>query len=513
MVNYYKSDIIPIILNRFKVNDIVIKGFFEEEIMNQVLMYCNDNDVHYSMIDLFENSDEKMINNLSLDTLNNFTDYGAIFLNGDPNWYTIFNELNIIKEKNKEFPLVFICNNIFPHKRRDSYINPKVIPIEFLNDYTDHLIYNGINIKDGLFHAIEESACRNGVLTAIEDFINENSSIGIMRIKFLNGITILYQDDTISKIRIGRIFEEISGKELEYDDFSDNIFKNQILTNHIINHEINEDDLNNLKEELDKKDKVINDFENQIDIQDIELNLKNSQIDNIDSKLDLKETQIKNIESKLINRDVEINNLNSKLNSLNNEINSLKSQIVLNDQKELELNNKLKVVNDKIQYQVSQLTDKDNQIFELYEREKKFDSIKQQYRSQLSKLDNKNYCISCYKEEIDNNNLEIEYLKKDNMTKKILSPFAYVYLIFKSKPNELLLNFKLYKLIKNSKCFDIGFYLNNNKDIQESKWCKYFSPELHYVCNGFNEERKFNKKYYNRNSKKELLEYILNCNQ
>ena len=57
-----------------------------------------------------------------------------------------------------------------------------------------------------------------------------------------------------------------------------------------------------------------------------------------------------------------------------------------------------------------------------------------------------------------------------------------------------------------------SFYLNNNKDIQNSKWCKYFSPELHYVCNGFRENRKFNKKYFNRNSKEELLDYILNCN-
>ena len=65
--------------------------------------------------------------------------------------------------------------------------------------------------------------------------------------------------------------------------------------------------------------------------------------------------------------------------------------------------------------------------------------------------------------------------------------------------------------MKESKCFDIGYYLANNKDIQESNWCRYFSPELHYVCNGFGEKRKFNKKYFNRNSKKELLDYIINC--
>ena len=139
------------------------------------------------------------------------------------------------------------------------------------------------------------------------------------------------------------------------------------------------------------------------------------------------------------------------------------------------------------------------------------DLMKYQYSTQLSKLDTKEYCISCYKEEINNNHLEIEYLRKDTVTRKIISPLSYVYLIFKSKPKEISLNIRLYKALKNSKCFDIGFYLNNNVDLINSKWCKFFSPELHYVCNGFYEQRKFNKKYFNRTSKEELLDYIINC--
>ena len=65
--------------------------------------------------------------------------------------------------------------------------------------------------------------------------------------------------------------------------------------------------------------------------------------------------------------------------------------------------------------------------------------------------------------------------------------------------------------MKDSKCFDVGYYLNKNNDLIESKWCKFFSPELHYVCVGFSEQRKFNKKYFNRNSKKELLVYLNDC--
>ena len=147
----------------------------------------------------------------------------------------------------------------------------------------------------------------------------------------------------------------------------------------------------------------------------------------------------------------------------------------------------------------------------IHQNENNLLQVKKQSLNHLSQLNNKEYCISCYKEEISNNKAEITYLKRNSIKKKFLSPLAYIYLILNSNPNDLSLNLKLYKALKDSQCFDIGYYLKNNKDIQESKWCKYFSPQLHYVCKGFKESRKFNKKYFNRNSKKELLDYILNC--
>lgn len=127
-----------------------------------------------------------------------------------------------------------------------------------------------------------------------------------------------------------------------------------------------------------------------------------------------------------------------------------------------------------------------------------------------SKLKNNENCIKSYKNEIKENHLEIQYLKKNSFFKKIFGPLSYLFLILKSKPKELYLNFKLYSALKNSEYFDIGYYLNNNVDILNSGWCNYFSPELHYVCNGFDEKREFNKKFFNINSKKELLNYIKN---
>ena len=129
---------------------------------------------------------------------------------------------------------------------------------------------------------------------------------------------------------------------------------------------------------------------------------------------------------------------------------------------------------------------------------------------QLSKSEREKYCIRCFKEEINNNKAEISYLKNSSLTKKILSPLSYPYLIINSKPEELITNLKLYKSLKKSECFDVGYYINKYPDIPKSKWYKYFSPELHYVCKGFDEKREINKKYFNKNNKKALLNDIKN---
>lgn len=564
MYNYYDLDIIPIILSRFKVNHIIISGFDDKSVVNLIFKYCEDNGASYTAIDFKDGVNNEFIQDYTLNVLPSLRNYDAIFLNDDPNWYTVYNELNMINENNEEFPLVFICHNIFPHKRRDSYIDPEIIPKEFRNEFSKGFEYDNVFLQDKFYHAIEENTSKNGVLTAIEDFISENSSIGMMDIKLLNGITILYPINNISKIRLGKLSEEISGYDLEFDELSDTILENQILTNYISNLNISNENLEmiqDIKFELEKKEKIIEDYEEKIKIHDNELNYKNSQIETMDSKLSLKDAQIKNFESKLINSNNEVDflntriqnsnneitslnnklqdannqitslkneldynthdfnnkehNLNTKINDANSKIASLESSISQKEQLENDINNRLDIANNQIKKNIEEINSKDEYILikekELDDSKRVLNLIKKQYDAKLSKLDTKEYCISCYEDEIINNNLEIQYLKKDTLTRKIFSPLAYLYLILKSDTKELSLNFKLYKAMKNSKCFDIGFYLANNKDILESKWCKYFSPELHYVCNGFDENRKFNKKYFNRNSKKELLDYIINC--
>ena len=586
MSNFYDSKTILEILRVFKVKNLVLSNVTDKNLIDDIKRF----DFNLTLINA---DDENSINGNPLSVLSELKNYDAIFIDGDANWYTVFNELDIVKNSNDEFPLVFVCNNVFPNKRRDSYINPEAIPPEFRQKFAKELPIQcndeTVNIVDEYFHACDENTPKNGVLTAIEDFLSENSHISVMKIHFLDGITVLYPKHQVNEKRINIINNALQGEKTDAVSLSDKIIENRLLASYINKYNEYGDDFNKFEEELSKKDNLIANYENELFLINREISIKDSQVKSIESKLSLKDSQIKNAESKLVNNEKKIDALEDQLKSASNDFSekessfndrivsledqlksanddfsekessfndrivSLENQIKsanddfsekessLNDkvisledqlssansefsQKESIFNNKLISLENKLNRKTSEfenlssnIKQKDDQLKikqqELNEVENKLDNLQHRYTKQLSKLDSNRYCISCFKEEISNNGLEIEYLKNNTLTKKILSPVGYLYLILKSNPKEMSLNLKLYKAIKDSNCFDIGFYLNKNKDLIGSKWCKYFSPELHYVCKGFDEDRLFNKKYFNRDSKKELLDYLLTCNK
>ena len=581
---FYDSDRILEILRIFKVKNIVLSDVANRDLIDTIKK-CDFN------LTLINADDENSIDGNPLNVLPELTNYDAIFIDGDANWYTVFNELDIVKRSNEEFPLVFICNNVFPNKRRDSYKDPEAIPSEFRQKFAKELpiAYNDetINIVDDHYHACEENTPKNGVLTAIEDFLSENSYIGVMKANVLDGITVLYPRIQINEKRINIIYNSLQSEKNESISLSDKLIENDLLASYINRYNEYGENLIKFEDELSTKNNLIANYEQELSLKNSEMDYKDSQLKSIESRLSLKDSQIENFESKLVNNEKMIDTLENELKStnedfsqkettyydriasledelkstnedfsqketiyndkilylenelkftnedfskrettFNNRIKSLENRLesVNKDfsQKETQFNNKELSLENKLmrkQDQLDTLSDnfkqKDNQLKikqqELDDAENRLDGLQHSYTRQLSKIDSDRYCISCFKDEISNNHAEIRYLKSNAIIKKILSPVAYLYLALKSNRKELSLNIDLYKTLKDSKCFDVGFYLNNNKDLIDSKWCKYFSPELHYVCEGFKEDRVFNKRYFNTNSKKELLDYLLAC--
>lgn len=80
-------------------------------------------------------------------------------------------------------------------------------------------------IKDGFCHAINDQTPKNGVLTAIKDFLDENKSLKLMEINSLEGVTLIYKPSNIVDIRIKKILEEEKESEYTPGDLSDNLLK------------------------------------------------------------------------------------------------------------------------------------------------------------------------------------------------------------------------------------------------------------------------------------------------
>jgi predicted O-methyltransferase YrrM len=120
----------------------------------------------------------------SLDVLPNLTGaYDCILIDGDHNWYTVFNELRLIRELALLPPggTIFFHDVGWPYGRRDMYYQPDTIPPEYRLEYARKNIVRGqrqlvdsAGKNQHLNNAVHEGGPRNGVLTAIEDFVAEH---------------------------------------------------------------------------------------------------------------------------------------------------------------------------------------------------------------------------------------------------------------------------------------------------------------------------------------------------
>lgn len=574
MFNFFDLDIIPTFLTNFKVTKIVAIGLSNEDIIDEILSFCIEQnptlyaiDPRIDIKDLIEKYEDledetktvdkiKYCKDDSLNVLGQLKEYEAIFINGDPNWYTVYNELNLIKKNNSNFPLVFVCNNKYPHKRRDSYINPEKIPEEFKNECCNDLpiLYEKdaetkqTMVKDGFCHAIQKDTPKNGVLTAIEDFLKENTTLKFLEINPLEGISLIYEPSEIVDLRINKILENEEEYEYTLQELSDKFIENDILLRHVSRINVLKDDLDRVEEfksEIKDKDNQINEFEEKIDLQNTQIKYQDSKINNVESQISLNETKLQSAESKLLKKDAEIKVKQNEINSKEAEIKSKEEELenvnskLINKENELEitkarlmnletnfLDNKKELEETKKQLSNSGISPQD--LESVMNTQEELDIIKKELGEKDEQIKLKNAQIKSLNKRINtlryqnsdsnasdnsliNSGSEITNLEKgDNFTKKLISPLSYLYLLGKSKPKEIGTNMKLYRALKRGNSFDTEFYLNKYPDLKKSKWCKYFSPELHYVCKGFDEKRTFNNKHSTNKSKKELLKEIKN---
>ena len=126
----------------------------------------------------------------------------CIIVDGDHNYFTVMSELNAAAELASPlspYPLVMLHDVLWPHGRRDHYADPARIPADYLHPHTPggklHPDNTGLAHGEGIPYpcpANKEGGDRNGVLTAVEDFIASRDDLVHALIPAFFGLSILW---------------------------------------------------------------------------------------------------------------------------------------------------------------------------------------------------------------------------------------------------------------------------------------------------------------------------------
>jgi predicted O-methyltransferase YrrM len=179
---------------------------------------CVETDLKKKYDEYIASGKVKLYPDFSLNVLPNITKpFDCILIDGDHNWYTVYHELKTIEEKGliKDGGTIFLHDVCWPYGRRDMYYQPELIPPEFIHPYEKKGMVRGVsklvssNGKNyNLCNAIEEGGAKNGVLTAVEDFLKEyNDKYSFFYLDQEYGLGVLLKSkNTFSNASFAKIF-------------------------------------------------------------------------------------------------------------------------------------------------------------------------------------------------------------------------------------------------------------------------------------------------------------------
>ena len=146
----------------------------------------------------------ELIRETSLDALPRIPIPDVLIIDGDHNYYTVSEELRLIGERAEgaELPLLLFHDVAWPHGRRDDYFAPELIPEEYRQPIAGngHGIFPGeAGLRPGGVpyprSAAREGGERNGVLTAIEDFVAKREGVRLVVVPAFFGFGVAWHRD------------------------------------------------------------------------------------------------------------------------------------------------------------------------------------------------------------------------------------------------------------------------------------------------------------------------------
>jgi hypothetical protein len=158
----------------------------------------------------------ELIRETSHDALRHLQLPDAVIIDGDHNYYTVREELRLIGERAQgaALPLLMFHDVGWPHARRDTYFAPERIPDEYL-----HPNVRGAGLFPGDQGLVEgglpfvcaaerEGGARNGVLTAIEDFMEGREGLRLATLPAFFGFGVLWSEQAPWAAAIAEIVDE-----------------------------------------------------------------------------------------------------------------------------------------------------------------------------------------------------------------------------------------------------------------------------------------------------------------
>ena len=152
----------------------------------------------------------------SFEALSHIPATDAVVIDGDHNYYTVLNELRAVGERftGEEFPLLLLHDVRWPHARRDAYYAPESIPEDQRHPMESGPVFPGISglAPGGLPYknvAAHEGGARNGVLTALEDFLGERRDLTVAIVPAFFGLGIVWPSNVPWAEEMARLLEPV----------------------------------------------------------------------------------------------------------------------------------------------------------------------------------------------------------------------------------------------------------------------------------------------------------------
>ncbi len=215
MRRFWSFIVEPVLRDRAPARVVEI-GSQSGESTARLLKLCGEIGAHLDVIDTVDMANASEIEallqahgrfhkGLSLDVLPTLPSAEVYLIDGDHNWFTVMAELSAIHDAvehaHEPGPVIILHDVAWPYARRDLYYDPSNVPTEGKQPIAlggirpgRSEVVDGDGLNAHLHHADHEGGAKNGVRTAVEDFLAAHAdTYRFASVPGLNGLGFIYK--------------------------------------------------------------------------------------------------------------------------------------------------------------------------------------------------------------------------------------------------------------------------------------------------------------------------------